>query len=129
MDLSLERLDDIPEPERKDPFFDPAAIIFVDAIASLARISKYPDLLTCKVILDLENLAERLEVANLDEAVKLPFTHFITTKGTLTGTAIQMSARTLVQRILPTDADVGAVELLQRCFELERLLKSPSTGG
>ncbi|MCG9889488.1 MAG: hypothetical protein MH252_00255 [Thermosynechococcaceae cyanobacterium MS004] len=123
MDLSLERLDDFFEKERKDPFFDPVTTSLIKAVANLAKSSKYPDLLTCKVILELENLAERLEAASLEEALKLPFAHFIGMKGRLIGTAIQGSAEVQVQMRIPAEASI--IELDKRRSEVERLLRSP----
>jgi hypothetical protein len=124
MNLSLERLGNISESDKiKDPYFDPATKSLIVAIANLARISKYPDLLTCKVILELDNLAERLETASFEEAVKLPFAHFIGLKGSLIGIAIQGSAEVQIQMIIPAEASIR--ELDKRRSEVERLLRSP----
>jgi hypothetical protein len=66
VDISLDRLNPILEQtDSNDAFYDPAARQLLRAIAKLAQQSPYPDLITCWVMLDLEQLGDRLKASQI----------------------------------------------------------------
>ena len=123
MNVSLDRVNDILELADKpaDPFFGPASNQLLKAVASLAEISKYPDLLTCKVILELERLPERIDQSALPQSLKTSFGFLIASKNSArTSAALQGTAWNKIQRSL--SEDVSRTELQERKADIERLL-------
>jgi type IV secretory pathway TraG/TraD family ATPase VirD4 len=77
----------------EDPFFGPAGDQLTEGVFVLAKATKYPDLITCQTILDLDQLGHRIEAADLNPWVKKSFGQFLSVKGSeKTAASIQGTA-------------------------------------
>ena len=77
----------------EDPFFGPAGDQLTEGVFVLAKATKYPDLITCQTILDLDQLGNRIEDADLNLWVKKSFGQFLSVKNSeKTAASIQGTA-------------------------------------
>lgn len=125
MDISLSRLTSLPEPlERaKDPFFEPASLHLIFAVKEFASLCAYPDLITCQLLLDQENLIVRLQRQSMPEQVRLklgPLQIMCSSPKTLI--AIETTAQHRFQQILEIlKIEPVSTDLDCRQLEIERL--------
>jgi type IV secretory pathway TraG/TraD family ATPase VirD4 len=77
----------------EDPFFGPAGDQLTEGVFVLAKATKYPDLITCQTILDMDQLGNRVDAADLNLWVKKSFGQFLSVKGSeKTAASIQGTA-------------------------------------
>ena len=90
----------------KDSFFTNAGDLLTQAVFQLAKVTSYPDILMCYVILSLDNLALRIQNAELNLWVKSSFSQFLSvaksdrTAANITGTTLGLFTRFLIPELL-----------------------------
>lgn len=89
-----------------DSFFSNAGDLLTQAVFQLAKITSYPDILMCFAILSLDNLALRIQKAELNVWVKSSFSQFLSvaksekTAANIIGTTLGLFTRFLTPELL-----------------------------
>lgn len=90
----------------KDSFFTNAGDLLTQAVFQLAKVTSYPDILMCYAILSLDNLALRIQNAELNLWVKSSFSQFLSvakserTAASIIGSTLGLFTRFLIPELL-----------------------------